>query len=352
MTKMANCNPTLGRIILAVLITLLTWPADSVQAKAELENPFTGSVEFKNAIVIYEITGRFEGQEILWLNGADSIRERKVVDKIFGFRRPVHIIESVAGDRVTTIDRIAQTIRVSPNIRARLGRLWNGLTETEKSILARNLDQLRHQIGFGLFDGKPQVGEPYVLGIKSIEVSAKGSKMQAMARSKVVLGQSAGYGESAWLKAAVDMIVAPNAGSPKPPKTNWPRYRLIKAPPGEDAWTDDLCGLIIELLRKPLVSYPLDPDKLPGLSGMTNLGYEAPWPAATPPDFREKVDQLRVNPGWRPFPLPPGFRTWPPVGLSADILTYRSLKLINLITARRSWEDPRSPVLQPSAIQP
>lgn len=347
MTKITNCNPALGRIILAVLITLLAWPAGSVQAKAELENPFTGSLEFKKAIVIYEITGRFEGQEILWLNGADSISERKVVDKIFGFRRPVHIIESVAGDRVTTIDRVAKTIRVRPNLRARLGRLWNGLTETEKSILARNLDQLRHQIGLGLFDGQPQVGEPYVLGLKSIEVSAKGSKLQAMARSRVVLGQSAGYGDAAWLKTVVDMIVAPNADSPKPPKTNWPRYRLIKAPPGQDAWADDLCAMIIDLLRKPLVSYPLDPDKLPAPSGLTSLGYEAPWPAATPPDFRKEIDQLRVDPAWQPFPSPPGFRAWPPVGLSADILIYRSLKLINLITARRSWRDQRSPVIQP-----
>ena len=347
MIRLTKRNPAPGRTILAILLVILAGAVEPVLAKTELVNPFTGSLSLDKAILIYEITGRLEGQEILWLNGADHIRELEAVDTVLGFRRRVHIIEVATGNRVTTIDRIAGTIRVRPNLRARLGRMWNGLTESEKTILARNLDKLRHQIGLGLFDDRPTTREPYVLGIKSIEVAAKGSKLQAMARASVIMGQSAGYGDAAWTKTVVDLITAPNAKSPKPPKTNWPRYRLIKAPPGQDAWADDFCELTIELLKKPLVSYPLDPETLPDMIGMTDQGFEAPWAAANPPDFREKIDQYRVNPNWRPYPLPPGFRGWPPTGLSEDVLIYRSLRLASLIKARRSWKDMRSPVVQP-----
>ena len=294
-------------------------PEDST---LRLSDPFSPPLPAPSLKVRYRLRGRFVGQEIMLARstprGTVRLNEIKAVDTAFGLERPVHLWILETPERLIRLDLVRGEKEVRANLRGFLSGLWQGLDQTAKLNLNRNLSELGPLLGRSLKISPALSAEAIFLGLPTVRVALEAGRIWYWAGTDVVLKETGAQADLNWSKTAIDLV----QGLELP-------ERLFELPlketdqglaPSrrEEAWARALSTRIIALLSRPLVG-------LSTVSGESDKDIAepllaVPWPVPAPPGFRSREARHRLSPDWRPYPPSPDLRPWPPPGLGLDLL--------------------------------
>ncbi|MBW2619437.1 MAG: hypothetical protein JRC92_11240 [Deltaproteobacteria bacterium] len=330
-------------------------------AALEPEDPFASRSPAASLKIIYRLTGRMEGQAILWVDGPRRVMVTQVKDNAFGLARPVHLREITTPERVVRLDLTGQRASIRANLRGLLSRRFEVLGSRQKRLVVRQMESLGQALGSHIGVGKVTVSEADFLGLGARRVKIGSDSFFFWSASDIPLHEVRRLDGLYWTREARDIIL--EAEVPE---------ELFRLPDwvAEDDWAEELARAelvtlwIMDLLAQPFVYLPFqaDEDKAskpgqtevlawrllfpPGLrteeaGGASDLAATPalvqpplrpiPWPALAPPGFRTEVARFRVSPDWEPFPLPPGRRPWPPAGLIQDVLNRQAAALAWII---------------------
>ncbi|MBW1713302.1 MAG: hypothetical protein JRJ59_09175 [Deltaproteobacteria bacterium] len=331
------------RLAAALLVwCLAVWPGLSVanpapepsraeESQDQFTNPFLPQLPVKSLKVRYQLTGRFEGQEVLAVKGTSRVREVKALDTAFDLERPVHLWELTEPERIVRLDLISGQSRVEPNLRGILSRLWTTLNQQEKINLALNLEDLGQALGQEFRIGAASSSQDKVLGMPVVKVALGRGRAWYWTGTDIVIKETRSMVGQAWVKETIDFIKEADI----PDEVFNPPVKVsLKVDPGDRAWAESLARQIIGLLRRPLIVREKKPapEKKPDQPGSYVL--PIPWPEPAPPGYRSEKARYQLTPNWQPYPRPPNERPWPPPGLGQDLLFFEAKKIAALLKER------------------
>jgi len=345
--------------LLWAMIVLMAGPVRG--ATLEPEDPFASRSPAASLKIVYRLTGRMEGQAILWVDGPRRVMVTQAKDNAFGLARKVHLREITTPERIVRLDLIGQRASVRANPRGLLSRRFEALDPRQKRLVVRQMESLGQALGSHISAGKVTVSEADFLGLGARRVKIGGDSFFFWSASDIPLHEVRRLDGLYWTREARDVIL--EAEVPEE------LFRL----PGwveESDWAEELARVelvalwIMDVLAQPFVYLPFQtdeddvskpeqtevlawrllfppgfrPEEVGGASdraaapGLVQPPLRPiPWPALAPPGFRTEVARFRVSPDWEPFPLPPGRRPWPPAGLIQDVLNHRAAALAWII---------------------
>lgn len=333
MTAFRLAWPLLGAIIL-----LMPGPAWGVAP--EPDDPFAARSPAASLKIVYRLTGRLEGQATLWVNGPRRVMVTQAKDNAFGLARSVHQREITTPERIVSLDLTRQKASFRPNLQVLLSLRFEALDPGQKRLVVRQIEELGQALGAHLVSGGASVSKADFLGLGARRVKIGKDEFFFWSASDIPLKEVRRLDGLYWTLEAQDILLDVEVPQELFGLPDWAK---------EEDWAGELARAelaahwIMETLARPFVYLPFrkegeeeETEGKPGLAAAPPKTQPPlrpiPWPALAPPGFRTEEARFRVSPDWKPFPLPPGQRPWPPAGLIQDVLDHRAAALAWIIT--------------------
>ena len=344
--------------LLWAMIVLMTVPVWG--AALEPEDPFASRAPAASLKIVYRLTGRLEGQAILWVDGPRRVMVTQAKDNAFGLARKVLLREITTPERIVRLDLTGQRASIRANLRGLLSRRFEALGPRQKRLVVRQMESLGQALGSHI-GGGVSASEADFLGLGAVRVKIGRDSFFFWSASDIPLHEVRRLDGLYWTLEARDIILEAEVSEELFRLPDWVE---------ESDWAEELARVelvtlwIMDVLAQPFVYLPFQADEdeapkpgqaevlawrllfPPGLRteeawGASDLAAAPdlvqpplrpiPWPALAPPGFRTEEARFRVSPDWEPFPLPPGRRPWPPAGLIQDVLNLRAAALAWII---------------------